>query len=219
MAAGEGSIGGGSIGPSTDRHNDPVIDPTKNVLDLVESAIKRQDDLRTMQALHTEEMASLRATYDEKLAAKESQRIDAIRAVDVAASQQATKDAEVRASALAKQVSDAAEQQRNQVAAAAQAQATSLAAALVPIQERLAELTRLQYEQQGQKAQVQESRDVGAERRDQGAEGRSQATLVLGVVLGLVTLLMAVVAVYALSHPAVATPTQPAVVTVTTPAP
>jgi phage-related protein len=36
----------GNQGPSTDRHNEPVIDPTKNVLDLVEAAIKRQDDLR-----------------------------------------------------------------------------------------------------------------------------------------------------------------------------
>lgn len=108
-------------------------------------------------------MAKLRAEYEDRLSEKEAARIDAIRAVDVAASQQATKDAEVRASALAKQVSDSAEAMRNQVAAAATAAATSLGAALVPIQERLAELTRLQYEQQGQKAQVIESRASDAD--------------------------------------------------------
>lgn len=36
----------GNQGPATDRYNEPVIDPTKNVLDLVEAAINRQDDLR-----------------------------------------------------------------------------------------------------------------------------------------------------------------------------
>jgi len=207
---------GASPGPSTDRHNEAVVDPTANVIALVEAGVKRQDDLRKMQARHSEAMSNMRAIYEEKLSAKESQRIDAIRAVDVAASQQQQKDAETRATALANQVAQSAEAMRNQVAAAATAAATSLGAALVPIQERLAELTRLQYEQQGQKAQVQESRDVGAERRDQGAESRSQATLVMGIMLGLVTLLMAIVAIYAVTH---GSPAVPSVVTVTTPSP
>jgi len=34
------------LGPATDRNNEPVVDPTKNVLDLVRAAIERQDDLR-----------------------------------------------------------------------------------------------------------------------------------------------------------------------------
>lgn len=41
---------GASSGPSTDRHNDPVVDPTRNVLDLVQAAIQRQDDLRAASA-------------------------------------------------------------------------------------------------------------------------------------------------------------------------
>lgn len=158
-------VGGGiaSQGPATDSHNDPVIDPTKNVLQLVDAAVTRINDLMDLTRYYNVEIRRLESEHVKELRILEAQRIDAIRAVDVAASQQATKDAEVRASALAKQVSDAAEQQRNQVAAAAQAAATSLAAALVPIQERLAELTRLQYEQQGQKAQVIETRAADAD--------------------------------------------------------
>lgn len=38
------------IGEGIDRYGNPVIDPTKNVLDLVQAAIKRQDDLREAEA-------------------------------------------------------------------------------------------------------------------------------------------------------------------------
>jgi hypothetical protein len=151
----------GSSGPATDQSGNPVIDPTKNVLDLVEAAVARINDLMALVASHDTEIRNLERAHAKELRQLEAERINAIRAVDVAASQQQQKDAEVRASALAKQVSDAAEQQRGQVAAAATAAATSLAAALVPIQERLAELTRLQYEQQGQKQQVVEGRAQG----------------------------------------------------------
>lgn len=137
-------------GLGVDAFGKPVIDPTKNVLDLVEAAVRRLDDLSKLREQHAREMRQA-----------EKERIDAIRAVDVAASQQQQKDAEVRATALANTVAATAEANRSQVAAAATAAATSLAAALVPIQERLAELTRLQYEQQGQKQQVVESRAVG----------------------------------------------------------
>jgi phage-related protein len=50
----------GSAGPSTDRFNDPVVDPTKNVLDLVTAAIQRQDDLRAAEAARwTNELKAL----------------------------------------------------------------------------------------------------------------------------------------------------------------
>jgi len=39
---------GQSAGPSTDASNTPVVDPTQNVLDLVDAAIRRQDDLRNV---------------------------------------------------------------------------------------------------------------------------------------------------------------------------
>lgn len=144
-------------GPGVDATGQAVVDPTRNVLDKVEDSVKRLDDLREQSERHTDTVAKMEAEHAKELRKLEADRIDAIRAVDVAASQQQQKDAEVRATSLAKQVSDTAEANRVQVAAAASAAATSLGAALVPIQERLAELTRLQYEQAGAKVAVVET--------------------------------------------------------------
>ena len=101
-------------GPASDRFGNPVFDPSSNVYSLVQAAIERQDDLRTMEAAHVRELGGLRAEYqqliaqlradftdklresdrsqagiraefEEKLRQQESARIDAIRAVDVGA--------------------------------------------------------------------------------------------------------------------------------------
>jgi hypothetical protein len=92
----------------------------------------------------------------------ESARIDANRAVDNAAVQQAASVADMRAGTLADQVIKSAEALRIQVQDAAAAAATALAAALSPIQTDVADLRKAQYEQQGQKAQVTETRSKGA---------------------------------------------------------
>jgi hypothetical protein len=152
---------GGSAGPSTDRHNDPVIDPTKNVLDLVNAANRRQDDLRTMDSLHVREVMRLRAQWAKDLRTAESARIDAIRQVDVTAVQQAATVAEARATALAAQVAASAEAMRAQVAATATAAATALASALSPIVTSIEQLRQAMYEAQGQKNQVVESQARG----------------------------------------------------------
>jgi hypothetical protein len=133
-------------GPGVDAAGRPVIDPTQNVLDLVEAAIKRQDDLREMDARHVREIITIRADYDQKLREAESERIDAIRAVDVGAVQRATEVASVVAETL-----------RTQVATTASAAATGLSAALEPIIKDIADLRRAQYEAQGVKAQTVES--------------------------------------------------------------
>jgi len=166
----------GSIGPSTDRNNNPVIDPTANVLQLVEAAIQRQDDLRLAEKehvaevlrlrgeqrahdlAHMSEIVEIRANYDYQLREAEAKRIDAIRAVDVGAVAAAAAVQTTQATTLASQVASSAEALRNQVAAAASAQTVALAAALEPIIKDIADLRRAQYEAQGQKAQVVESR-------------------------------------------------------------
>jgi hypothetical protein len=63
---------------------------------------------------------------------------------------------------LATQVATSAETLRNQVAAAATAQTIALAAALEPIIKDIADLRRAQYEAQGQKTQVVETRATSA---------------------------------------------------------
>jgi len=140
--------GGGSVpGPGVDAQGRVVLDPTANVLGLVEAAVQRLDDLRKAEAHHVREIVKIRAEYDEKLRDAESQRIDAIRAVDVGAVQRAAEVAATQAEAL-----------RNQVAVTQSAAQTALTAALDPIQKDIADLRRAQYEAQGKTAQVVERR-------------------------------------------------------------
>jgi hypothetical protein len=138
----------------------PVVDPTQNVLDLVGAAIKRQDDLRESESRHLREVADLRAHYLSELRTAETARIDAIRAVDIGAVNRAAEVSAQQAQTLAAQVANSAETLRTQVQAAATAATVALAAALEPIQKDIADLRRAQYEAQGQKTQVIESRGV-----------------------------------------------------------
>lgn len=46
----------------------PVIDPTKNVLDLVQAAMRRQDDLRDAETRRINELAAQKLTFDLELA-------------------------------------------------------------------------------------------------------------------------------------------------------
>ncbi|GAC1373673.1 MAG: hypothetical protein NVSMB4_00450 [Acidimicrobiales bacterium] len=150
--------GGGSQGPATDSRNVPVIDPTRNVMDLVTAAGKRQDDLRELTASHMHEMAVMRASYEEKLRVQEASRIDSIREVDANAVARAAEVGATQASILAAQVATSAETLRGQVAAAAIAAAGALSTALEPIQRSIDDLRRAQYEQQGQKVASTENR-------------------------------------------------------------
>ncbi len=160
-------------GKGVDATGQPVIDPTKNVLDLVAAAVERLDDLRDMESKHREivsqlvaenlaKIADLRAEYGEKLRDAESKRIDAIRAVDIGAVQRAAEVSAAQAQTLANQVAQSAETLRTQVAAAATASAVALGAALDPIQKDIADLRRAQYEAQGQKINVTEARGSNA---------------------------------------------------------
>jgi len=145
--------GGGSLGPSTDSRNVPVVDPTPNVNDLVEASSRRQDDLRkaSERAQHAESKAlrreaEIRANYEEMLRHAESDRINAIREVDVGAVQRAAEVQATQAGTLAAQVATTADAFR-----------ASLAAALAPIQASIEDLRRAQYEAQGQKAEAGEA--------------------------------------------------------------
>jgi cobalamin biosynthesis Mg chelatase CobN len=143
-------------------------DPTENVKtlgenikDLVVAAIQRQDDLRTAESRHVREMAQIRAAHAAEMRQAETARIDAIRAVDVGAVNRAAEVSATQATTLATQVATSAEALRGQVEAARQQTATALAAALEPIQKDIQDLRRAQYEAQGQKTQVVETRQGG----------------------------------------------------------
>jgi hypothetical protein len=190
--------------------NGEIIDPTENVMALVagqvtrmndlmaaneklaEARVRRQDDLRTLEARHLQELAVLRSEFEQALREKETQRIDAIRAVDVQAVQRAAEVSAVQATTLATQVQASAETLRTQVATTATAQTTALAAALEPIQKDISELRKTQYEQQGQKAAQVETR---ATSRDAGTDNRAILAIVISVLFALIALASVAVAV------------------------
>lgn len=141
----------------------PVVDPTKNVLDLVAAAISRQDDLRALTDRGLRELIEMNKTHASELRSAEAKRIDAIRAVDVGAVNRAAEVSAQQATTLAAQVAQSAETLRTQVAAAATAATVALAAALEPIQKDIADLRRAQYEAQGKQGQTADTRlNVGA---------------------------------------------------------
>jgi hypothetical protein len=158
------------------------VDPTANVLNLVREAITRQDDLRDRDAEHAREMREMVGRYEDKLRTAESARIDAIREVDVRNQQIAGTNADTRANTLA-----------GQVATTAEAFRVAMAAELSPIKASIEDLRRAQYETQGQKSQIVETRDVRA-------EGRLNANLVVGCVALLLTAIIIAVAIYSAAH-------------------
>lgn len=137
--------------------NHPVVDPTQNVLDLVEAAVQRLDDLREAEAAHQREVSRLHAEHARELRLIEKDRLDAIRAVDVGAVQRAAEVQATQAGALAAQV-----------VATADAFRVSLAAALEPIQKDIRDLRDAQ------------SRTVGG--KDQGTDIRTNVSALIAAV-------------------------------------
>jgi len=88
----------------------------------------------------------LRASYDEKLRDLEAKRIDAIRAVDVAAVATERERSNQTATVLANQVSSSAETLRNLVASTAAAVATNLQNVANQLADRLSLLEKSQYQ-------------------------------------------------------------------------
>lgn len=140
-----------------DREVHRVVDPTANVRDLVDAVERRQDDLREMSAENLRREAALRALYEDKLASKESERLDAIRQRD---NEQVANAAEVQraaATTLASTVDRSAEAMRSSQAAAATTVAATLDAKINPILASIGDLQRFQFEAVGGKTQVTET--------------------------------------------------------------
>jgi hypothetical protein len=104
----------------------PVIDPTKNVLDLVKAAVERIDDMAALRGElhaaeigHQDEMSKLRAVheatvgkmreeYQEKISHAEAGRLDSIRQVDREEVAKTAVAANQAITVLAKQTTDLA---------------------------------------------------------------------------------------------------------------
>lgn len=156
-----------------------MIDPTANVVAILQAAVQRLDDLAALREHCNAEKDTQRRYYEdllrdrgEQLRRAESARIDAIRAVDVGNVQRAADVAAAQADAI-----------RQTVASTATAFDAKLIAVLEPLQTAIADLRRAQYETVGGKAQVIEQR---------GATGATYAAIGAGI-----SFLVAVLAVLA----------------------
>lgn len=150
-------------GIPVDASGGATIDPTANVLQLVEAAVERLDDLRASENKRLDDLraaesrrvdgeAALRAHYDGLLAAAEAKRIDAIRAVDVAAVAVASERATQQAQVLANQVSTSADALRALVATTATAMAQAQTTLTQQFNDRIALLEKASYEGKGRSA-------------------------------------------------------------------
>jgi hypothetical protein len=147
-------------GAAVDSEGRAVVDPTANVLALVEAANRRQDDLRAAESRRVDEQAALRAQFaervdelraqfSERLDLAETKRIDAIRSVDVNAIAVASQRAGDQATVLANQVAQSADALRTLVASTAAAVATSQQQLANSLSARLTTLEQGSYQQQG----------------------------------------------------------------------
>ena len=152
------------------------IDPTANVLQLVEAAVKRIDDLRTSADKHINEKIDIHIAYMKELSLAESKRLDSIRSVDVGAVAIASEKAAATANVLATQVTQSAETLRALVASTAASVATNLAQVSTQLTDRLALLERKQYENQGKSSVTDPQFDALIKKIDSLGESRATTT-------------------------------------------
>ena len=138
----------GQVGVAVDAQGGAVIDPTENVLALVQAAVNRQDDLRIaadkfMEAelMHVRLTEELRASHQRELGEKEANRLDAIRQVDVL-----NGNAAANAEKLRTDLNSTATTMAKQTADVAATMAAQQAATVAGITERLSALEKSSYE-------------------------------------------------------------------------
>jgi hypothetical protein len=159
-----------SLGLGVDAHGGPVIDPTQNVLDLVGAAIKRIDDMASLQAQlvnekiqnaeamaqvraqHSMDFAKLRANHQVALDGQESKRLDSVRMIDQLAVKTESDRASLAITALANTTALTAETLRAAVGTSAQSLATQLDRTVSAINERIAQLEKSSYTGMGKQA-------------------------------------------------------------------
>jgi hypothetical protein len=223
----------GLPGMGIDAHGGPVIDPTANVLALVEAANRRQDDLREMnnaridaELRNQEQMADLRASHQTALDTLEAKRLDAVRSVDQLAVKTEADRSAAAIAALATAAATTAETLRSAVNTSAINLATQLDRTVTAITERIAALEKSSYTGQGKQAiadpmmeqLIAEMRNVTAQRAaDRGrSDGMSDTAK---AIIGGLGLLLTLSALYTFTQqrPA-ASPPAPQVIYVPAPA-
>jgi len=149
----------GAPGIPVDAGGGPTIDPTKNVLDLVAAAVRREDDLReaerrfnATEIAHVKELARLRAGHSREIRILDADRLEKVRQVDQLNADRLAQQIRDAVDTLATTTAATAETLRNQGAATAAVVAGQTERIVNPILERLAALERASYTGQGRQA-------------------------------------------------------------------
>lgn len=135
----EGEIKNEGVSP---RKNNTYPDPTYNVLQLVNAAVQRLDDIMKLN----KEIMDLHVSYGDKLARMEEKRLDSIRNVDVSAVAREASRADQQAAVLANQVAVSADTLRNLVASTAKAVNDQFQQVTSQLIEKISSLEKAQYE-------------------------------------------------------------------------
>lgn len=204
----------------------PAIDPTHNVLLLVNAAVTRLNDVADSESRRLEQLldmgfrrvddaATLRSHYESLLSIAEAKRIDAIRAVDVNAVAVAAERQAASAAVLANQVVASADALRALVATTASTNLQAQEQSTKIFNERIASLEKASYEGKGRSAftdpamdaLMAEVRKLAATQQQTGgkSEGRLSAWQ---LTIGAIALVASVLSVTAF----LTKPTAPAVV-------
>lgn len=144
--------------------------------DLLNSEVKRMDELRQAEIRRIDGEMTMHAEYEEKLAQAEAKRLDAIRSVDVAAVSTASERAAVQAQVLAKNVTESAETLRQLVATTADQVAEQLKTISTQLADRLLIVEKAQYELKGKTAVQDPQFDALLKKMDGVIESRAATT-------------------------------------------
>lgn len=133
------------VGMADSTERKESLDPSANVIQLVGNAVKYLEDLHNASERSLNERFGLL----KQIADSETERINALRAVDVAAVATANERAVKQAEVLAAQMAANAETLRASVAKTADTIAIQLQQLTTQQNERIAALEKVQYENQG----------------------------------------------------------------------
>jgi hypothetical protein len=147
-----------SNGPATDRHNAPVVDPTRNVTKAFKDLRREQYDALTQATKALRREQKLHQRYAEVAAKAERRRVNAIHKSDVAAGVREAVAAAAVTQSLAKQVADTAEAMRSTTERERASTAVTLEQVVKPLRDGQTELTRAMWEGAGGKVALSEQR-------------------------------------------------------------
>jgi hypothetical protein len=202
------------------------VDPTANVLSLVEAAVKRLDDianirekyddkvedirakLRVAEIIRIEETTKISLDYMEKLSVAEAKRIDSIRLVDVSNVAIANERSVQQASVLASELSESREILRTLITNSSNVAATQLETAVKAMTARILALEQSAYTGAGKQLLTEpmlnelavETRNLKESRDEVSGVAKKNIVMVSWIGMGVMALLGLASLIFTIVH-------------------